>query len=666
MNRSRPVRSKTGCSSCRRRKVRCDETKPICNACTRLGLTCSYEPARAANSAETLRYRVRFVSSRYTRAEPEPEPDEARSNPSQSQALLPGSPPQPSQPSQSSQSSQPLQPSQSVARETEHSCELSKDVEPSSNEPQTKIIPDNSTATMSHPHLPSHPHPAHPAHSSPLPIPAQVLTGHSPQPSTSPPVITDPNAFALTSQMHAYEPQLAPGYVPAFFDPNMNFDLLGEDWLSPHTPGDASQDSESIRNDIPESSSCTQDATVIIGPDDHRLIQHYLNVMTSYAKIRCSGDENIYSHIFSNMALFYAPLYDALMAWTALHLGQNRSDPDLIRKAEQRYSHAVALTHQDQNVAIHFELSIVTIWFALQYELLAAQGIDSFCRHLEFAADLVEAHRRHQKAGGEATQLGHIGSRMLVWLGAYDSRASRIGGTGRLLQNLEAFAADYDFIDAAYPNLPTNTEDLKPSLRLSLELDYMESRIVQSYRRSATASVAIWANVQSGLIMIYERFENDPSVAPIIESLAKPSRSLTSRITTRRFNCLLLLATFYSVVISFHRLIPPHLASNIPDKLISAEVAAANIIRLACWVGRNRSPSPQNIWPRILFLAGIETMDLAYQDWVVKTLTEAEVWGANFQKTRVLLEKVIKLQSAQGIRVDYIDVMKQDTGLFII
>ncbi|KAI1093090.1 hypothetical protein F5B19DRAFT_451999 [Rostrohypoxylon terebratum] len=681
MNRSRPVRSKTGCSSCRRRKVRCDETKPICNACTRLGLTCSYEPARAANSAETLRYRVRFVSSRYTRAEPEPEPDEVRSSSSQSRALLPGSPPQPSQPSrpsqplqpsQSSPSSLPPQPSQTVSQETEHNnCEVPQDVvEPSSDEQQSKLIPDNSTtATMSHPHLPSHPHPhphpVHPAHSSPLPIPAQVLTGHSPQPSTSP-VIADPNAFALTSQMHVYEPQIGPGYVPAFFDPNMSFDLMGEDWLSPHTPGDASQDSESIRNDIPESSSYTQDATVIIGSDDHRLIQHYLNVMTSYAKIRCSGDDNIYSYIFSNMALFYAPLYDALMAWTALHLGQNRSDPELIRKAEQRYTHAVTLTHQDQNVAIHFELSIVTIWFALQYELLAAHGIESFCRHLEFAADLVEAHRRHQKAGGEATPLGHIGSRMLVWLGAYDSRASRIGGTGRLLQNLEAFAADYDFIDAAYPNLPTNTEDLKPSLRLSLELDYMESRIVQSHRRSAAGSGAIWSNVQSGLIMIYERFENDPSVAPIIDSLTNPSRSLTSRITTRRFNCLLLLATFYSVVISFHRLIPAHLATNIPDRLISAEVAAANIVRLASWVSRNRSPSPQNIWPRILFLAGIETMDLAYQDWVVKTLTEAEVWGANFQKTRMLLEKVIKLQSAQGIRVDYIDVMKQDTGLFII
>ncbi|KAI2464556.1 hypothetical protein F4781DRAFT_412548 [Annulohypoxylon bovei var. microspora] len=628
MNRSRPVRSKTGCSSCRRRKVRCDEAKPICNACTRLGLTCSYEPSRAANSAETLRYRVRFVNSRYTR----PQPDETKSNQSQSRAPLPESP------------------EQSVVSETERNRELSKDiVELASHEQQSKIVSDISTM----------PPPAHPS-------PAQVLAGDSPHLGTSPAVIPDPSAFVPTSQMNVFEAQIGPSYVPAFFDLNMNLDLLGEDWLSPQTPGDASQDSESCRNDVPASSSCTQEATVIIGPDDHRLIQHYLNVMTGFAKIRSTGDENIYSHIFSNMALFYAPLYDALMAWTALHLGQTRSDSDLIRKAEERYSHAISLTHQDQNVAVHFELSIVTIWFALQYELLDAQGIDSFCRHLEFAADLVDAHRRHQKAGGEATPLGHIGSRMLVWLGAYDSRAARIGGTGRLLQNLEAFCADYDFIDAAYPNLPTNTEDLKPALRLSLELDYMESRIVQLHRRSVAAPAAIWSTVQSGLIMIGERFEADPSVAPIIASLVNPSRSVTGRITTRRFNCLLLLATFYSVVISFHRLIPAPLAMNIPDKLMSAEVAATNIIRLACWVARFRPPSPQNIWPRLLFLAGIETTDLAYQDWTVKTLTEAECWGANFRRTRVLLEKVIRIQSAEGVRIDYIDVMKQDTGLFII
>lgn len=194
----------------------------------------------------------------------------------------------------------------------------------------------------------------------------------------------------------------------------------------------------------------------------------------------------------------------------------------------------------------------------------------------------------------------------------------------------------------------------------------MESRIVQLHRRSVAIPSLSWSNVQSGLITIRDRLESDPSVAPIIDFITNPTRALTGRITTRRFNCLLLLATFYGVVISFHRMLPTSMAANLPGKLVPAEDAAAYIIRLASWVGRFRPPSPQNIWPRILFMAGIETTDIAYQDWAVKNLAEAEVWGANFRKTRVLLERIIKIQSTEGVRVDYLDVMKQDTGLFII
>ncbi|KAI1779136.1 hypothetical protein F4818DRAFT_240297 [Hypoxylon cercidicola] len=611
MERTRPARSKTGCSSCRRRKVRCDETKPLCQACQRLGLTCSYEPGRVANSGETQRYRVRFVNSRYTKLQPEKRSE-----------------------------SQSSSPKQHVASEAERNQEASKD----NSEPPSSVQPCETGSNI------------------------LLSMGDLPQLSAPAKAISEPYAFSPSSQINAYGAQIDTTYVPAFFDLNMNFDLLGEDGWSPQTPENSSvSESAACQNEI-SSSPNTQEATVIIGREDHRLIQHYLNVMTGYAKIRSSGDDNIYSHIFSNMALFYAPLYNAIMAWTALHLGQTRSEPDLVRKAEDRYSHAISLVHLDQGVALHFELSIVTIWFALQFELLAARGIDSFCQHLEFAADLVDAHRFHQKAGGEATPLGHIGSRMLVWLGAYDARASCIGGAGRLLKSLESFSAEYDFINAAFPSTLINTtEDLKPCLRLSLELDLLESRIVQLHRQKGAVSVAIWSTVQSGLEAIRERLESDPSVAPIVAFITKPTRPLASRITTRRFNCLLLLATFYSVVISFHRMLPAPAAINKPSRLTSAEDAAIYIIRLASWVCRFRPPSPQNIWPRLLFQAGIETTDLIAQDWVIKTLSEAEVWGANFRKTRLLLERIITIQSTEGVRADYLDVMKRDTGdMFII
>lgn len=39
-----PPRSRTGCWTCRTRKVKCDEGRPVCGQCSRLGHTCDYNP----------------------------------------------------------------------------------------------------------------------------------------------------------------------------------------------------------------------------------------------------------------------------------------------------------------------------------------------------------------------------------------------------------------------------------------------------------------------------------------------------------------------------------------------------------------------------------------------------------------------------------------------
>ncbi|KAK5951597.1 hypothetical protein OHC33_007275 [Knufia fluminis] len=42
----RPARSKAGCLTCKRRKVRCNEQRPRCSHCERLNLACSWPPSR--------------------------------------------------------------------------------------------------------------------------------------------------------------------------------------------------------------------------------------------------------------------------------------------------------------------------------------------------------------------------------------------------------------------------------------------------------------------------------------------------------------------------------------------------------------------------------------------------------------------------------------------
>ncbi|KAK7752978.1 hypothetical protein SLS62_005137 [Diatrype stigma] len=616
-------------------------------ACTRLGLNCSFEPDKTTSVTGTSRYRVRFVNSQYTklpRGEAEKN-DVKTASTSPEQSRLHSVP-------NGASCAEPLNGNGNNIHVNTGGVGMPESMDSSRHRytrDEPTVLP-SATGSLRH--------------------------------DASFGVVQDPAnigvAVGLNAQlMSVQDAQVNLGHMPSFFDLDMNFDLLDEDWFPapvPDTGGDGPLvDTTPRSSDVLDSEQ--EETAVVIGQEDNGLIQHYLNVMTGYAKIRYSGDENLYSQIFSDMALFYAPLYHCVMAWTALHLGQTKSEPDLVQKATERYSHAVSLMHRDQNVAHHFELSLITIWFALQFELLAASGIVPFCRHLEFTADLVDAHRRHQKAGGQAAPLGPIGSRVLVWLGAYDARASWIGGTGRLLQNLELFSSEYDFLNAAFPETRSNSngqdtkpclQDTKPCLRLNLDFDTVEGRIVHLHRREVAAPVTVWTTVQDELLSIQERLESDRTIASIVSSLSNPTRSLGGKITMKGFNCFLLLATFYSVVICYHRMLPPRVVNSIPKKLISAESAAKRIISITSTVCRLRPPSPQNIWPRILFLAGIETTDMVYQDWVVKTLADAEVWGANFGKTRVLLEHVIRIQGREGTRVDYLDVMKQTTGLFII
>ncbi|KAK6600454.1 hypothetical protein H4I96_07780 [Botrytis cinerea] len=48
----RGLRSRSGCMTCRRARVRCDEKHPICERCNRLGLNCSYQPFVSRNERE--------------------------------------------------------------------------------------------------------------------------------------------------------------------------------------------------------------------------------------------------------------------------------------------------------------------------------------------------------------------------------------------------------------------------------------------------------------------------------------------------------------------------------------------------------------------------------------------------------------------------------------
>ena len=47
------LKTKTGCVACRKRRKKCDEIKPECQACRRLKLSCSYAIGSAPQSSES-------------------------------------------------------------------------------------------------------------------------------------------------------------------------------------------------------------------------------------------------------------------------------------------------------------------------------------------------------------------------------------------------------------------------------------------------------------------------------------------------------------------------------------------------------------------------------------------------------------------------------------
>jgi Fungal Zn(2)-Cys(6) binuclear cluster domain len=56
--RRRHVKSRTGCTSCKRRKIKCDERSPVCSACERKGLDCVRFPgAQKAKSPGSSDFR---------------------------------------------------------------------------------------------------------------------------------------------------------------------------------------------------------------------------------------------------------------------------------------------------------------------------------------------------------------------------------------------------------------------------------------------------------------------------------------------------------------------------------------------------------------------------------------------------------------------------------
>lgn len=100
---------------------------------------------------------------------------------------------------------------------------------------------------------------------------------------------------------------------------------------------------------------------------------------------------------------------------------------------------------------------------------------------------------------------------------------------------------------------------------------------------------------------------------------------------------------------------------------LEAQDAAHEIIRIAYRLRKAKYlDTPRSLlWPLPLFIAGIETTDEIYQDWILSYMAELQHWGSNIVKTRELLQQIIARQEREGRRVRVRDAM-EDFKLTII
>ena len=142
-----------------------------------------------------------------------------------------------------------------------------------------------------------------------------------------------------------------------------------------------------------------------------------------------------------------------------------------------------------------------------------------------------------------------------------------------------------------------------------------------------------------------------------------PSFSNEKEIVDRTaFHALTVIALHLSATILLNRILKPNIRTD-PE----SQDAAHEIIRIAYRLRKAKYlDTPRSLlWPLPLFIAGIETTDEIYQDWILSYMAELQHWGGYVKKSRDLLQDICERQQREQKRVRVRDAMN-DLNMTII
>ncbi|OAA59657.1 c6 zinc finger domain containing protein [Niveomyces insectorum RCEF 264] len=629
MSQARKKRSKTGCYTCRQRKVRCNEQHPTCGACLRLGLSCSF-PAAASTDAAALSI---GVPRRKRQQQPSlPNTTALRRH---RQALSFAT---------DSQSPATLQDTTTTA------CSVESGDNGSSNDGS---LHGGNLATAA-------------GEYQPLPSSWWSSLGEG---------LLDVN------WLESWVPELDDHFLS-------DASLYGNNLQPPVVPGLLPSSSSPVLP-LPSATGTSPPAqrNVTLLPEDRQLLHHFTTTMVRFCILRNCTHDNLYSYILMNMGLFHSTLFDAMMAWSALHLAHIQKMS--IQVARARYDRAYTALIEDLGRGVAPTLLLATAWFLLQYQLILAESVESFCELIDLSAEVARAELQNHDAETAMKRIGPVGSLILVWMNFRDSQAAHLGLGGRLLGCLKTYPYIYDLVDTSSisnegsgnssPDIvfmereqisgQIAPSEMQTCMKLSFQNVTVAGQIKFLGRSEMTkavheSNVAVWETIRSSLGLLRRDIElDDTDAARAALGVAMGDLSAMPVVDPIHYNRLLLLVAYYTTVITYYNNRPGDLSHD--PELLAPEMCADRMIRLCQRVEAARPDSPQGIWPTHALIAGTTTRDPIYQAWAVHSFEKAERWGAHIVKARILLDAVIRKQNATGKKANIVEVMKETTGVFI-
>lgn len=391
--------------------------------------------------------------------------------------------------------------------------------------------------------------------------------------------------------------------------------------------------------------------------------------MVKFSKMRSSDQDEMYTTIVSTLALSHRQLFEAMMAWSSLHLAQVGGKS--MSKAQERFDLSNQLLMEDLEPLEHLDVTMLTIWFLLNYECLLADGVAKCCNLLKYASDLLRQLLDTCDKQQAMDRLRYVGVRIVVSMSALDARAAFFGNAGHFLGTLRRCSYIYELIAKCPPshvggeprNLPQSP--YQTSLCLAVRLRMIMGQIkLLNISKDAEEKRRGWDAVDAGLRMLRRELDGRDCVTQAVFGVARGDAGAMPDVSAHQYNQMMLLATFYGASILYQEYRPTS-RNFVTDEFLPAADCALRLIRLAERANRARPDSPQSVWPHLLIVAAMACQDPIYRSWVVQILKGAESWGTNLHKSRLLVEAIVDRIQRTGKVDDLLSIMEQTTGLFV-